>query len=328
MRRLRQSAAACAADGLDGGNGVFKYSDASTFPTDTYGAGNYWVLAVFDGGSSTGDTTAPQAVTTLPAGGATNVNTGTGVTASFSESLAPASVNATTFTLKTASGVPVPATVTYNAANVSAKLQPASGLAVNTTYVATIAGGAAGVKDVAGNALAANVTWSFTTRAACSVSVLPGTARPPGRGTPPSSDGATVEVGSHDSVRMLTGQVDGIRFYKGNGNNGTHVGDLWTGSGTLLARGIFTSESASGWQELRFATPVSIAANTTYVASYYAPQGSYASDRQARSPGAGVDAPAARACGTAWTAATASTATARGAASRTTPTDPAATGST
>src|SRR5262249_59590325 len=37
------------------------------------------------------------------------------------------------------------------------------GLALTTTYTATITGGSSGVKDVAGNALAANFTWSFTT---------------------------------------------------------------------------------------------------------------------------------------------------------------------
>ena len=36
-----------------------------------------------------------------------------------------------------------------------------------------------------------------------------------------------------------------------------------------------TGETASGWQEATFATPVSIAANTTYVAGYLAPKGHY-----------------------------------------------------
>ena len=35
----------------------------------------------------------------------------------------------------------------------------------------------------------------------------------------------------------------------------------------------------SGWQTLTFATPVTIAANTTYVASYHAPVGRYAADQ-------------------------------------------------
>ena len=50
-------------------------------------------------------------------------------------------------------------------------------------------------------------------------------------------------------------------------NTGTHVGNLWTTSGTLLATGTFSGETASGWQQLNFTTPVDITAGTTYVAS-------------------------------------------------------------
>ncbi len=275
-------------DGVAGGNGVFKYSDVSTFPTDTYGAGNYWVSPIFDTGSVSGDSTPPQALTMLPASGATNVNTATGVTVSFSESLDPATINALTFTLKTAGGAAVPATVTYSAATGSARLQPSAPLVVSTTYIATIVGGVSGVKDLAGNAFAGNTSWSFATMAAapCPCSLFGPTSRPVNSA---SSDGNGVEVG----VRFrsdVAGQVDGIRFYKGGGNAGTHVGNLWTADGTLIARAIFTGESATGWQEVRFPSSVGIAANTTYVASYYAPQGSYASDRGAFD-GVGIDSP-------------------------------------
>ena len=77
----------------------------------------------------------------------------------------------------------------------------------------------------------------------------------------------------------VPGWVAGVRFYKGAGNNGTHTGSLWTASGTLLASGTFTNETASGWQTLLFANPVQISANTTYVVSYYDPDGDYASER-------------------------------------------------
>ena len=46
----------------------------------------------------------------------------------------------------------------------------------------------------------------------------------------------------------VPGWVAGVRFYKGAGNGGTHTGSLWTSSGTLLATGTFTNETASGWQ--------------------------------------------------------------------------------
>src|SRR5207248_1669205 len=49
-------------------------------------------------------------------------------------------------------------------------------------------------------------------------------------------------------------------------------------TGQLLASVTFAGETASGWQQVNFATPVAISASTTYVASYFAPVGGYASD--------------------------------------------------
>jgi hypothetical protein len=74
------------------------------------------------------------------------------------------------------------------------------------------------------------------------------------------------------------GQITGLRFYKGPQNTGTHVGKLWTATGTELASATFENETASGWQQANFATPVAITANTTYVASYHAPNGKYSVD--------------------------------------------------
>ncbi|MBS0394369.1 MAG: DUF4082 domain-containing protein, partial [Proteobacteria bacterium] len=88
----------------------------------------------------------------------------------------------------------------------------------------------------------------------------------------------------------VTGTVTGIRFYKSAANAGTHVGNLWSITGTLLATGTFANESASGWQELVFTTPVTIAANTDYVASYHVNAGHYAADINYFS-GKGVDSP-------------------------------------
>ena len=73
-----------------------------------------------------------------------------------------------------------------------------------------------------------------------------------------------------------SGWISGVRFYKGVGNTGTHIGDLWTSSGTLLAEATFTNETATGWQTVAFQTPVAVTAGTTYVAGYYDPSGHYA----------------------------------------------------
>ncbi len=55
----------------------------------------------------------------------------------------------------------------------------------------------------------------------------------------------------------FNGSVTGIRFYKAAGNTGTHIGSLWTTSGTRLAQATFTNETDSGWQAVTFSSPVS-----------------------------------------------------------------------
>jgi hypothetical protein len=77
----------------------------------------------------------------------------------------------------------------------------------------------------------------------------------------------------------IDGFITGIRFYKGTLNTGAHLGHLWTSTGTMLGEAMFTNETASGWQTASFATPIPIKANTTYIASYWDPNGYYALDR-------------------------------------------------
>ena len=72
--------------------------------------------------------------------------------------------------------------------------------------------------------------------------------------------------------------VSGVRFYKSMANVGTHVGNLWTISGTLIASTTFANESTSGWQTANFATPVTLTAGTTYVVSYHTNLGHYSAD--------------------------------------------------
>jgi hypothetical protein len=88
----------------------------------------------------------------------------------------------------------------------------------------------------------------------------------------------------------VAGTITGIRFYKAGANTGTHVGNLWTINGTRLATATFTGETASGWQQMSFAAPVAISANTVYVASYHANNGHYSTDVNYFSTG-GVDNP-------------------------------------
>ena len=150
-------------NGVDGPNGVYKYG-ASGFPNQTYLSEGYWVDVVFV--TSIGpDTTPPQVTAHAPASGASGVATNTTVTATFNENIDAATVNGTTFELRDASNVQVSATVSYSPGSRTATLQPSTSLAYSTAYTARVAGGASGVKDPSGNALSADVTWSFTTAA-------------------------------------------------------------------------------------------------------------------------------------------------------------------
>lgn len=130
--------------------------------------------------------------------------------------------------------------------------------------------------DSVGNHSAPSNTQQVTTPAAVSagntLSIWPNSATPQfsalrGYGG--------VEVGLKFQSNVA-GVITGVRFYKGAANAGTHTGSLWSSAGVLLAHGTFMNETASGWQTLTFSAPVPIAANTTYVASYYSPVGFFA----------------------------------------------------
>jgi hypothetical protein len=80
-------------------------------------------------------------------------------------------------------------------------------------------------------------------------------------------------------ISAKAGRIDAIRYYKSPSETGTHVGRIWSISGTLLGSVTFANETASGWQQQALITPLNIAANTTYVVSvnansYFAVSGS------------------------------------------------------
>jgi hypothetical protein len=206
----------------------------------------------------------PIVTTVSPANGATSVSTGTSVTVTF---------NTNTFQLSN-NGSKVAATVSYNSSTLTATLVPTQPLAYSTTYTATVASGSNGVQDSNGNPLPSNYIWMFTTApptATCPCNIWSPTTTP---GTADSGDSNGVELGMKLTSNEA-GFITGIRFYKSTANTGTHVGNLWTTGGTLLASVVFTGESASGWQQANFSSPVAVTAGTTYVASYYAPAGHY-----------------------------------------------------
>ena len=92
--------------------------------------------------------------------------------------------------------------------------------------------------------------------------------------TDPYAKQVGVELGMK-FTSSASGEITGIRFYKGSSNTGTHLGDLWSSSGQLLASATFTNETASGWQQVNFTSPVAIQAGQTYYASYWSNSGYY-----------------------------------------------------
>lgn len=116
--------------------------------------------------SWTVDSTAPTVSSVNPAEDATGVDPTADVEATFSEDVTPATLDETTFTLvRQGDSNPVGASVSPGADGRSATLDPSARLDNGATYVARIAGGADGVEDLAGNPLASDRTWSFTTDA-------------------------------------------------------------------------------------------------------------------------------------------------------------------
>lgn len=79
-------------------------------------------------------------------------------------------------------------------------------------------------------------------------------------------DEASYELGQQFQVSK-NGFVDAIRFYKATGETGTHVGRIWSSTGTLLASVTFAGETGSGWQQQALATPFAVTANTSYFVS-------------------------------------------------------------
>ena len=111
----------------------------------------------FTAGSTT-DTTPPVVSATNPVNSATGVAVNTTVAATFSKSMDPQTINATTFTVMQGT-TPVTGSVSYGPGT-TATFTPGAALSSGIVYTATIA---TGVQDLSGNALATAYSWSFTT---------------------------------------------------------------------------------------------------------------------------------------------------------------------
>jgi methionine-rich copper-binding protein CopC len=255
------------ASGVDGNNGVYKYASGGGFPTSSYGNSNYWVDVIWQGGAN-GDSTPPSVTSTSPASGATGVSLTAPVSATLNE---PVNLATAQFTLADPGGTKLGGAVTLSGDQKTVTFTPSARLAAGTAYTASFK-----IADVNGNVMPTATTWSFTATATqtCPCSLFSAATVPT---VTSENDGGSYEMGVRFST-SANGFITGIKFYKGTGNTGTHVGTLWTNTGIQLATGTFTGETATGWQTMTFASPIAVTAGTTYVASYTLPNGHYAAD--------------------------------------------------
>ena len=159
----------------------------------------------------------------------------------------------------------MPSTSAYNATTRVATLTPNGTLAPSTTYTANLSG----ARDTVGQHhgpghLDVHDRWRAPTAVPCTI--WPSTA------TPQRTDSDTDSVELGVKFRATTnGFITGIRYYKPAESTGTHVGSIWSSTGTRLANVTFTGETASGWQQATLPSPVAVTAGTTYIASYFTP---------------------------------------------------------
>ncbi len=246
-------------------NGLYLYGLGGGFPVNSFNATNYWVDVVFT--NSLADITPPSIVSRTPSANAVGVAITSKINAVFNEAVQSSTI---AMVLRDSQQNLVPASISYDSQTATVTLSPSASLQNNASYSVSMSG----ATDLAGNTMAAS-TWTFTTGGQHIDVSLWNSANLPAVSA--ANDSSPVELG----VKFQSAQngfITGLKFYKGVGNNGLHIGNLWTATGSLIASQAFSEESATGWQSVTFVLPVAITANTTYVASYFAPQGRYAVD--------------------------------------------------
>ncbi|MBY3237483.1 DUF4082 domain-containing protein, partial [Rhizobium laguerreae] len=160
-----------------------------------------------------------------------------------------------TYAATAADGTALPAWLAFNATTRTFSGTPTTSGTYGVRVTATDLGG-----------LAANETFNITATVAPATYSLFNASSTPAQTN--LNDGQQLEVGVKFQSNVV-GDITAIKFYRSANDNGQNVVDLWTTTGTKLATATFTNTTASGWQTVNFTTPVTIAANTTYIASYH-----------------------------------------------------------
>ncbi|UZE48052.1 DUF4082 domain-containing protein [Rhodopseudomonas sp. P2A-2r] len=234
---------------------VYAYGSSSVFPTNSYNANNYWVDVVY---SRPPAPPGPldDVVGAIAAGRSTSIASSRLLANDQNPDDLPLSV--------TAAGSAVNGTVSYDPLTQAVIFTPASGYsgAAGFSYTVTNSLGMSATADVKLWVAGAQPTTFFDSAAVPSVVT--------------ANDSNSVELG-FKFYSMMDGDVVGLRFFKGVDNTGTHVGNFWSATGDLLATATFANETAEGWQQVMFSTPVSLTAGVTYIASYHT-DGNYSAD--------------------------------------------------
>ncbi|WP_392534621.1 N,N-dimethylformamidase beta subunit family domain-containing protein [Nostoc sp. C117] len=235
----------------DGNNGVFNVTPG-VFPTSSYRNTNYFRDINFVAVSLptitkvSGDNQTGQAGTSLPNPFVVQVKDNAGN---------PQSGVTVNFAATTGGGVVSPVSAITDATGQASTTLTLAASPGATTYVTnSVSATASQVGSVTFSAIASpsgNTQTLLTTQV-------------------PSISNATDSVPYELGMKFRSarwGQITAIRFWKAPSETGTHIGKIWTATGTLLANATFTNETASGWQEQVLETPVPIEGNTTYVVS-------------------------------------------------------------
>jgi len=119
--------------------------------------------------STSTDTNPPTVIGTNPTNTATSVAINHTINATFSENMDPSTISTANFKMAGPETTNLAGTVAYVVSSQIATFTPATNLAPNTTYTNTIT---TGVKDLAGNALATNFVWIFTTGAQADTNLM------------------------------------------------------------------------------------------------------------------------------------------------------------
>src|SRR5512140_776591 len=205
------------------------------------------------------DVISPSVLSVSPVSGATGVTVSSPVTVTFSEAMDATTVTVATFTVG-AGGTPVPGTVGYS--GTTATFPPTSNWNEFTSYTVTVTTGA---EDLAGNAIASDYVWSFTTGVSAGMASAPTFS--PSAGTYASSQ----------SVTLLTSTPGATIRYTTDGSTPTSTtGTVYAGPIAVSATTtINASAYLSGWAESAVASGTYAMTGTVSTAGRIAAGGSH-----------------------------------------------------